>query len=153
MNARQAKVTMEKRKAEKEALDVQADDLAVFLAQGGQVIAWAQKNKVPQRTAYRLSHTKECAARIAEIRHAVANRVVGHVSRHAVGAVKVIAAIMNSENAPETTRLAAAKVLLDRVADLSSWSGLECQIANMKRDDADHERTREETDQWCGLTG
>ena len=62
--------------------------LALWVAGGGRVAPWCQKNGVGVRTAYRWSTTPEFQAKVEEYRRGATERAIGLLARHAVTAIE-----------------------------------------------------------------
>jgi hypothetical protein len=93
-----------------EALKSRKTQLALAVAQGASVIAWARANKVPMRTAYRWSSQPEVRAMIHSFRRCATDRARGILARRATWAAGEMAKIAR-EGKSDTARLSALQTI------------------------------------------
>ena len=113
--------------------------LAHALASGSTAAAWARKNKLEVRTVGNWARLPECKALITSIRRDVTDRVVGKLTRSALSAVTIIHTLAEKgEN--ESTRLSAARTIIDKLLDVSSHvassealAALQARIAELEK--------------------
>lgn len=84
--------------------------LAIAVAVGQSVRAWAEANDVPVRTAYRWCNTPEFKARVRTLRDELVNRTLGVMTEASVKAARVMESLLDSP--VERVRLNAARDLL-----------------------------------------
>ena len=107
-------------------------DLALALAAGGTVKAWADAHGVPERTARTWSHSPEVLDQVAAIRRAVLDRAIGRLSDHAIAAADQIAALAR-DAASEAVKLQAARAVLADLMAVSNYAALEDRLADVER--------------------
>jgi len=92
------------------------DELAVAVAQGKSVAAWARQNDVPIATAYRWAKDPDLRCQVQDWRRRCLDRALGEMASHSRRAVRAM--VQLSENADsDSVRLAAMRaVLRDQIA-------------------------------------
>jgi hypothetical protein len=104
--------------------------LAHSIAGGSTPTRWARENKLEPRTVRNWARLPECKALVADIRQRVTERVVGKLTRAALGAVDVIKKLAHSGE-QEGVRLSAARSLLEQLLAVSNHVKSEKQIAEL----------------------
>lgn len=87
--------------------------LAIAVARGSTVAAWARQNEIPPRTAYRWSKTAEFKGMVDECRRKAIDRSIGDMCKHLLTATREIARLIKAGDC-DSVRLAAARTLLDQ---------------------------------------
>jgi hypothetical protein len=116
----------------------QKSALALAMAAGQAVPAWARDHDVPERTAYTWSRSPEVLDLVEAIRREVLDRTIGRLCDHATAAADEIARLAR-EAASEAVRLHAARAVLAELMTVSSYAALEGRMAELERR-VDHAR-------------
>ena len=111
---------------------IQKANLALAMAAGSTVKAWADANGVAERTARTWSHSKEVLDQVEAIRREVLDRTVGRLSDNATAAADEIARLFR-EASSEAVRLQAARAVLAELMVVSSYAALEGRMAEVER--------------------
>jgi hypothetical protein len=98
--------------------------LALAIAQGTSVKAWARANEVSIRTAYRWAKEPKVRAAAESCRRRALDRAVGVMSRHATWAARQIAKL-GKDAVNESVKLAALRALFSDNMSISRFGGLE----------------------------
>ncbi len=106
--------------------------LALAIAGGRTVAAWAEQNGVPERTARIWSRSPEVLAQVESIRREVFDRAIGRLSRNATDAADQIARLA-AEAKSESVRLQAARAVLGDLMNLTDYAALEGRVAALER--------------------
>lgn len=115
--------------------------LAVAIASGRSIKAWAAENGVPPATAYRMSRSKECRDVVTEIRRRSKDRAIGILSKHLVAAAGEIGKLV-SKAAAETTRLAASRAVIADLLTLEGDATIHAALSELDRRMAAQEAAR-----------
>ena len=107
------------------------DELALDVANGGSIPAWAVKHKISERTVYSWTAKPEFRAMVAMHRRRITDAVVGLLARCAKKSVVQIATLADSASA-EPVRLAAARAILTELVNISGFADLEARIAQLE---------------------
>jgi hypothetical protein len=108
-------------------------DLAMALASGGTVTAWAAANPaVKKRTAYSWSRSREVLDQVEAIRRAALEQAIGRLSTNATDSAEEIARLAK-EAASESVRLQAARAVLAELMTVSNYAALERRLAEIER--------------------
>ena len=105
--------------------------LAVVVAQGASVSAWARRNGVPQSTAYYWSNQREVRRMVDALRRRALDRAIGRMSRHAVGAADGISKLA-TEAESESVKLRAWRALLTDQIAFTKYAGWEGRLADLE---------------------
>ena len=111
--------------------------LALAIAGGGAVRAWADANGVPPRTAYSWSRSPEVRALVGRIRRRAIDRAIGRLSKHANAAAETIRKLADSATS-EAVRLQAARAVLADLITVTNYAALEARLDAVERRIADH---------------
>jgi hypothetical protein len=111
-------------------------NLALAMAGGSTVKAWADANGVADRTARTWSKSPEVLDQVEAIRREVLDRTVGRLSDNATAAVDEIVRLVK-DAASEAVRLQAARAVLADLMTVSSYAALEGRMAAVERRIAD----------------
>ena len=107
-------------------------NLALAMAGGSTVKAWADAHGVADRTARTWSNSPEVRDQVEAIRREVLDRAVGRLSDNAIAAADEIARLVK-EAASEAVRLQAARAVLADLMTVSNYAALEGRLADMER--------------------
>jgi hypothetical protein len=110
----------------------QKADLALALATGGTVKAWADAKGVAERTARTWSHSPEVVRQVQEIRREAVDRAVGKLSEGATVAAEKIARLVQ-EAGSESVQLSAARAVLADLMSVSNYAALEQRLVELER--------------------
>jgi hypothetical protein len=106
--------------------------LALALAAGGTVKAWALAHDVPARTAYTWARSTEVRERVLRIRRRAIDRAIGRLSRQAsVAAGRIVRLARGAES--ESVQLQAARAVLADLMAVSNYAALEGRLAEVER--------------------
>jgi len=111
---------------------IQKANLALAMAGGSTVKAWADANGVADRTARTWSKSPEVLDQVEAIRRAVLDRTIGRLSDNATAAADEIARLFR-EASSEAVRLQAARAVLAELMVVSSYAALEGRMAEVER--------------------
>ena len=110
--------------------------LALAMATGGTVKAWADANAVPHRTAYSWSKCPEVLHQVDAVRRQMVDQAVGRLCEHALAAADRIARLLNDANS-EAVQLQAARAVLADLMAVSNYVALNGRVAELERRAAD----------------
>jgi transposase-like protein len=105
--------------------------LAVVVAQGASVSAWARRNGVPSSTAYYWSNQPEVRRMVDALRRRSLDRAIGRMSRHAVAAADGIGKLAK-EAESESVKLKAWRMLLSDQIAYTKYAGWEGRLAALE---------------------
>jgi hypothetical protein len=111
---------------------IRKEQLALALASGGTVTAWAAANGVKERTVYTWSRSPEVVDQVEAIRRAVLEGAIGRLSQNATAATDEIARLAK-EAVSESVRLQAARAVLAELMTVSNYAALERRMAEIER--------------------
>jgi hypothetical protein len=106
--------------------------LALAIATGRTVRAWAKEHDVPERTAYKWARSPEVRKMVRRIRRRAIDRAVGRLSRHAAAAADQIAKLAKGALS-EAVRFQAARAVLADLMNVSNYAALEDRITQLER--------------------
>jgi hypothetical protein len=106
--------------------------LALAIAAGASVPAWAKKNQVPQRTARTWAKCPEVLELVQRIRSQALDRAIGRLSKNATAAADKIAELVNSA-ASQAVQLHAARAVLAELMAVSNYTALEGRLAEVEK--------------------
>jgi len=98
--------------------------LALALAQGISIRAWAKANNVPRVTAQRWSHDPEVRKAVVTCRRRVIDRAVGLMVKRSCRSVKGISALADAADS-ESVRLRAHQTMLRQMMEVSRFGVLD----------------------------
>jgi hypothetical protein len=119
--------------------EVKKSQLALALAAGGTVKAWAKENAVRPRTAYTWSRCPEVLEQIDRIRSRALDRAIGRLSKNVTAAAEEIASLARGA-ASESVKLNAARAVLADLMSVSNYAALERRLAQVERRMRDNSR-------------
>ena len=105
--------------------------LAIALAKGGSMSAWARANGVPKATAQRWSQEPEVRAEIDAFRRRAITRALGVFTLNARWAAKEICGLAKSAES-ESVKLRALRAVLGDMIEVSEHSGLDERMADLE---------------------
>ena len=111
---------------------IQKANLALAMAGGSTVKAWADANGVADRTARTWSKSPEVLDQVEAIRREVLHCTIGRLSDNATVAVDEIVRLVK-DAASEAVRLQAARAVLAELMVVSSYATLEGRMAEVER--------------------
>ena len=114
--------------------------LALAIAGGRTVAAWARDNGVAERTAYTWSRSPRVLRLVGKIRRRAIDRAIGRLSCHATRAAAEIVRLFQ-EAASEAVRLQAARAVLADLMTVSDYAALEDRLADVERQLRDRSHT------------
>lgn len=109
-----------------------AEDLAVHVARGGRVSAWAKDKDISEHAAFRLHKKPGVQLRIATLRAEMTEAAVGMASNYLDRGMARLAQIIAKGEAGDTVMIAAVNALVAGMAKLKSIGDLEARIAKME---------------------
>ena len=107
-------------------------ELAVALAKGSSISAWARANNVPRQTARRWAHEPEVRTEIEAYRRGVIDRAVGLLAKNASWAAGGICKLAKESDSDSVKLRAFRSILLEMMA-VSKYSGLEARLAEIEQ--------------------
>lgn len=107
------------------------DQLAVALASGSSVREAASQADVSERTAFRRLNELAFRKRVDEIRRVALEEAIGKLSAAGSSAVDTMVDLLASE-VPPSTRLAAARAVLEYGAKLSETNDFEVRLCELE---------------------
>jgi hypothetical protein len=105
--------------------------LALAIAAGRTVTAWAKDHDVPRRTAYRWSRDPELLQLVRDVRRRAIDRAVGTLARHASAAAQEIARLSTKAEA-DAVKLAASRAVLADLMAVSDYADHEQRITALE---------------------
>jgi hypothetical protein len=112
--------------------------LALAIAQGTSITAWARKNDVPNRTAFRWATEPKVRAAIDSYRRRALDRAIGRLAKRVTWAADGIVKLAKDADS-ESVKLAALRSIFSNMMAVSEFSGLEDRIT--KIEERLHDRT------------
>jgi transposase-like protein len=106
-------------------------ELALAIAQGASVRAWARAHNVPRSTAHYWARHPKVRELIETCRRRSLDRVIGIMAARAPSAVEGISTLANQAES-ESVRLTARRTILSEMIEASKYSDLESRMANLE---------------------
>jgi hypothetical protein len=106
--------------------------LALAIAKGETVKAWALAHDVPERTAYTWARSPEVKKQVRRIRRRAIDRAIGRLSRGAFAAADRIARLAKAAES-ESVQLQAARAVLADLMQVANYADLEDRITELER--------------------
>jgi hypothetical protein len=116
---------------EKEVRRHQKIHLALAIAEGEPIIAWAQENGVPERTAFRWAQDPKVRREVEACRRRALNEAIGRMTRISRNAVDGIVTLAKESESESVQLRAWRAVLADQIA-VSKFSDLEYRMAEIE---------------------
>jgi hypothetical protein len=110
----------------------QKADLALAMATGHAVIAWAREHSVPERTASTWSRSPDVLHQVEAIRRQAIDRAIGRLTDHVAAAADEIGRLAQAA-ASEAVQLAACRAVLADLMGMSDYAVLEHRLAEIER--------------------
>ena len=107
------------------------DQLALAIAQGKSITAWARQNDVPTSTAYRWANDPDVRRQVEDWRRRSLDHALGLMARHSMWAVKGINKLGESAES-ESVQLRARRAVLHDLMKVSNFSNLEYRLAELE---------------------
>jgi hypothetical protein len=117
----------------------QKTKLAVAIAQGMSVTAWARENNVPRRTAFRWASEPNIRMSVESSRRRALDRAIGRMAKHVTWAAGGIVKLAKTAES-ESVRLAALRAVFSNMMAVSEFASLEQRMSQIE------EQLRDETD-------
>jgi hypothetical protein len=105
--------------------------LALAIAHGTSVAAWARKNNVPRRTANRWASEPKVRAAVESCRHRALDRAVGRMAKSVTSAADGIAKLAK-DAVSESVRLAALRAIFSNMMAVSEFAGMEQRMIHIE---------------------
>jgi hypothetical protein len=116
---------------EKEVRRQKKIHLALAIAEGESIIAWAQENGVPERTAQRWAQDPKVRREVEACRRRALNEAIGRMTRISRNAVDGIVTLAKESESESVELRAWRAVLADQIA-VSKFSDLEYRMAEIE---------------------
>jgi hypothetical protein len=107
-------------------------ELALAIANGTSVTAWARGNQVPKRTAYRWAGEPKVRAAVESYRRRAVDQAIGRMARRVTWATDGIAKLAEGA-ASESVKLTALRAILSDMMAVSQFAGLEQRITELEQ--------------------
>jgi hypothetical protein len=107
------------------------NSLALAIARGQSIDAWAKKNDVPRRTAFRWASDSQVRREVKATRRRALGRAIGRLSSVAMEAVDGIVTLAKEAESDSVQLRAWRAVLADQIA-VSKFSDLEYRMAEIE---------------------
>jgi hypothetical protein len=114
-----------------ESTESQKISLAAAIAQGRTTRDWAERNDVPERTAYRWAAEPAVRSEIESIRRRALDEAIGRMATRAAWAVEGIVELGDSA-VSESVRLSALRAVISDFIAVSNFAGLETRVAELE---------------------
>jgi hypothetical protein len=105
--------------------------LAIALAQGSSVTAWARDNNVPKPTAYRWAKEPEVRKAMQACRRRILDRAVGMMVKRVPWVVPKLVDLAGGAES-ESVRLQAIKTIFKEMITVSEYTGLEERVKEIE---------------------
>jgi hypothetical protein len=109
----------------------QHDRLAMAVAQGKSITAWARQNGVPRRTAQRWAAEPDVRRQVEDWRRRVLDRALGYMAGRSMWAVRGIAKLGAAAESESVQLRARRSILHDQIA-VSKFSNFEYRMAELE---------------------
>jgi hypothetical protein len=106
-------------------------ELAVTIANGTSVTAWARGNAVAKRTAYQWAGEPKVRAAVESYRRRAVDRAIGWMARRVTWATDGIAKLAQGAES-ESVKLTALRAILSDMMAVSQFAGLEQRITEIQ---------------------
>jgi hypothetical protein len=105
--------------------------LALAIARGESISAWARQNEVPERSAYRWAKDPKVTRAVEACRRRYLGQAIGRLAKLASKAADTIAKLAEGAQSEEVQLKAARAILADQMA-VAKFSNLEQRIAELE---------------------
>ena len=116
---------------EKEVRRLKKINLALAIAEGESIAAWARQNGVPERTAQRWAQDRNVRREVDACRRRALNQAIGRLTGMAMNAVDGIANLAQAADS-ESVQLRAWRAILADMMSVSKFSDLEYRMAEIE---------------------
>jgi hypothetical protein len=106
--------------------------LALAIAEGESIIAWAQENGVPERTAFRWAQDPKVRGEVEACRRRVVNQAVGRLTGMTSKAADRISTLAQEADS-ESVQLRASRAILADMIAVSKFSVLEYRMTEIEQ--------------------
>ncbi|MGO9465578.1 MAG: hypothetical protein ACLQVF_15650 [Isosphaeraceae bacterium] len=110
--------------------------LALAVAAGKTVAAWANENKIPLRTAYEWHRRPEFKRAVHRYRRRYVDRALGLLARNAAKSASVVVRLADKAES-EAVQLQAARAVLADLMSVSRFADVEERISELERHHGD----------------
>ena len=107
------------------------EHLAMHMATGGSVAAFARTQEIPRRTCYLWTKEQGFTQKVSDYRAKVVDRLVGSLAKLGKAAVKEIG-ILATKADSENVRLAACRAILNDLISVSEFAATAKQLATLE---------------------
>ena len=107
--------------------------LALAIAEGESIIAWAQENGVPERTAFRWAQDPKVRREIEACRRRVVNEAVGRLTGITTKPADQISTLAQEADS-ESVQLRASRAILADMIAVSKFSDLEYRVTELEEE-------------------
>jgi hypothetical protein len=108
-------------------------NLALAIAEGESIIAWAQENGVPERTAFRWAQDPRVRREVEACRRRVINQAVGRLTGMTTKAANRISTLAQEADS-ESVQLRASRAILADMIAVSKFSVLEYRMTEIEEE-------------------
>ena len=105
--------------------------LALAIAEGESIIAWAQENGVPRRTAFRWAQDPKVRREVEACRRRVVNQAIGRLTGMTTKAADRISTLAQEADS-ESVQLRASRAILADMIAVSKFSDLEYRMTEIE---------------------
>jgi hypothetical protein len=109
----------------------QHDRLAMAVAQGKSITAWARQNGVPRRTAQRWAAEPDVRRQVEDWRRRILDRALGYMAGRSMWAARGIAKLGAAAESESVQLRARRAILHDQIA-VSKFSNFEYRMAELE---------------------
>jgi hypothetical protein len=114
-----------------EVLESKKFHLALAVAHGHSIAAWADTNQVPQSTAFRWARGPKFRAHVAKTRQSVLDQAVGVMTRNATAAAERIVQLGETAES-DSVKLRALRAILSDPIAVNQYNRLEDRLAELE---------------------
>jgi hypothetical protein len=108
------------------------ESLAVAVAAGCSVAAWAKTNDVPRRTAYSWTEAPEFRARVSALRRQATDEAIGLLSAGARQAAMIMRLLLKDAES-EAVKLSAARAILAELRATAEFHELSLRVTELEQ--------------------
>jgi hypothetical protein len=105
--------------------------LALAIAQGVPVAAWARTHGVGRRTAFEWARQPEVRQEMQDYRRRIFDQAVGQLTKRCTNAVKTIVSLSTHAEC-ESVRLRAARTVVSEMMKVSRYTGIEDRVTDVE---------------------
>ena len=109
------------------------NEFTVAIAEGESIIAWAQENGVPERTAFRWAQDPKVRREVEACRRRVVNQAIGRLTGMTTKAADRISSLAQEANS-ESVQLRASRAILADMIAVSKFSVLEYRMTEIEEE-------------------